>query len=40
MYIVKKGRLQVVGDDGKTVIHTLHEGAVNTLIECFDILTI
>lgn len=28
MYIVKKGRLQVVGDDGTTVLHTLQEGAV------------
>jgi CRP-like cAMP-binding protein len=28
MYIVKKGRLQVVGDDGNTVLHTLQEGAV------------
>jgi cyclic nucleotide gated channel alpha 3 len=28
MYIVKKGRLQVVGDDGSTVLHTLQEGAV------------
>ncbi|KAI6239673.1 putative cyclic nucleotide-gated cation channel alpha-4 [Aphelenchoides fujianensis] len=28
MYIVKRGRLQVVGDDGTTVLHTLQEGAV------------
>ncbi|CAD5224792.1 unnamed protein product [Bursaphelenchus xylophilus] len=28
MYIVKKGRLQVVNDDGTQVFHTLQEGAV------------
>lgn len=28
MYIVKRGRLQVVGDNGKKVLHTLQEGAV------------
>uniref|UniRef100_A0A914GVV6 Cyclic nucleotide-binding domain-containing protein n=1 Tax=Globodera rostochiensis TaxID=31243 RepID=A0A914GVV6_GLORO len=28
MYIVKKGRLQVVADDGVSVLHTLLEGAV------------
>lgn len=28
MYIVKKGRLQVVSDDGQKVFATLQEGAV------------
>lgn len=28
MYIVKRGKLQVVGDDKKKIIHTLQEGAV------------
>lgn len=28
MYIVKRGRLQVVGDDGRQVFATLQDGAV------------
>lgn len=28
MYIVKRGQLQVVGDDGIKILHTLQEGAV------------